>query len=615
MIEPDRRVLRAGDVVLAGFWFALLAGLIEGVTMVVRKYVFGTHTALGPHVIWLAPAMNVVWLVVPSLVLALLVHLWRSPKANRLAIFGLALPASVAVAFLASADMHTYALLVIALGMAVQVSAMAGRHLRGFVRLVRVTTPVLLLLTVLGAAAAFGHDRWAERRALGRLPAAEPGAPNVLLLVLDTARSISMSLNGYERPTTPELEKFAHTGMNFLRARSPSSWTLPSHASMFTGRLPHQLSTGFRAGLDSTYPTLAEALERSGYHTAGFVANLHYASRDFGLNRGFMHYEDYAISFGEMFLNSSIGRYLAVDPRFRRRVGWYDILGRKSAARLNRGLLSWLDHRDSTRPFFAFINYYDAHEPYLPPPEFDRRFASNAPRRPYLTDQSIRGARRLLKLRMTPAEISREHDAYAASLAYLDFEIGRLVDSLESRGLLHNTLVIITSDHGEQFGEHGMFVHGNSLYRPLMNVPLILSWPDRVPANVTVDRPLNLRDLAATVLDLTKSKNTKGFEGHSLRRLWDSTVAAPDEPMLFEVITTGKPSGAVEELRSVVWGPMEYIRHENGREELYNLVVDRAESTNLARDSASTGELGRLRGVMDSILAATGEDRWPKDAE
>jgi arylsulfatase A-like enzyme len=356
-------------------------------------------------------------------------------------------------------------------------------------------------------------------------------------------------------------------------------------------------------------------MDAAGYHTAGFVANLHYASRDFGLNRGFMHYEDYAISFGEMFLNSSIGRYLAIRPGFRDFIGYYDILGRKNAARLNRGLLSWLDHRDSTRPFFAFINYYDAHEPYMPPAEFDRRFASNVPRKPYLTDQSIRGARRLVKLKMTRREIRREHDAYAASLAYLDFEIGRLIDSLGSRGLLQNTLVIITSDHGEQFGEHGMFVHGNSLYKPLMNVPLVMALPGRIPANVVVDRALNLRDLATTVLDLTASKGAEGFDGHSLRRFWDSTLPSPEEPMLFEVITTGKPSGAVEELRSVVWGQMEYIRHEDGREEMYNLVTDRNEATNLARDSTLTGELGKLRSAMDSILAATGEDRWPLDAE
>jgi arylsulfatase A-like enzyme len=530
-------------------------------------------------------------------------------------VFGLAFPASVAVTFLAIIELHTYALLVIALGMAVQISALAARHPGGFVRLVQRTTPVLVGLTALGAAIAFGRDRWFERRALAGLPAAESGAPNVLLLVLDTARALSMSVNGSDLPTTPELERFARKGILFMNAQAPSSWTLPSHASMFTGRLPHQLTTGFRTPLDSSFPTLAEVLSRQGYHTAGFVANLHYASRDFGLDRGFMHYEDYAISFGEMFLNSSVGRYLAVRPGFRRLVGYYDILGRKNAELLNRDLLDWLDGRGNSRPFFAFINYYDAHEPYLPPEEFDRRFASATPRKPYLTDQSIRGARRLVKLSMTDAEVQREHEAYAASIAYLDYQIGRLLDSLEARGLLRNTLVIVTSDHGEQFGEHGMFVHGNSLYRPLLHVPLIMSLPEVVPESTVVNAPLNLRDLATTVIDLTGSEGEEDFDGATLRRYWDSTLAAADEPMLFEVITTGKPTGTVEELRSVIWGQLEYIRHENGREEFYDLSADPMEEHDLVKARTAGPELAELRSAMDSILAATGEDRWPADSE
>jgi arylsulfatase A-like enzyme len=611
----ERFSLRPGDVVLSGLWFGLLAGLIEAIVMEVRRSGLGHRTAMGPHIVWMAPAMDVVWLLVPALLLALLVHFWKSPRANWLAIFGLAFPASVAVAFLAIVQLHTYALIVIAIGMAVQITAAVARYPRGFVRLVQRTTAVLLGLVVLGAGLVFGRERWAERQALGRMPQPEAGAPNVLLLILDTARALSMSVNGYERPTSPELERFARKGVVFLDAQAPSSWTLPSHAGMFTGRLPHQLSTGFRAGLDSTYPTLAEALRDAGYHTAGFVANLHYASRDFGLNRGFLRYEDYGISFGEMFLNSSVGRYLAIHPGFRRLVGYYDILGRKKAETINHHLLGWLNQRGNNRPFFAFVNYYDAHEPYLPPAEFDRKFASDIQRKPYLTDQSIRGARRLVKLQMTPAEIRREHEAYAASIAYLDHQIGMLLDSLEVRGILKNTLVIITSDHGEQFGEHGMFVHGNSLYQPLVNVPLIMSLPRAVPENRVVRGPLNLRDIATTVMDLTGTEGGDRFDGHSLRRFWDSTQDPVGEPLLLEVITTGKPSGKVEELRAVRLGSLEYIRHQDGREELYDLAADPGELHNLTKDSAAQVRLVSLRSTMDSIITATGDDQWPFDSE
>ena len=160
-----------------------------------------------------------------------------------------------------------------------------------------------------------------------------------------------------------------------------------------------------------------------------------------------------------------------------------------------------------------------------------------------------------------------------------------------------------------------MFVHGNSLYRPLIHVPLIMSMPSRLPQGEIVHAPLNLRDLAATVLDLTGTPATGEFEGRTLRRLWDSTLAAPAEPLLFEVITTGKPSGKVEELRSVVWGTTEYIRHEDGQEELYDLARDEAEEHDLTDTPAAGSRLAEMRSAMDSILVATGEDRWPRDSE
>jgi arylsulfatase A-like enzyme len=602
--------MRPRDVLLASIWFGLVAGLIEGIVMTVRKYGFGTDTFMGPHVIWLAAVMDVLWLLLPGAVLALLVLAWRSPRATRLAAFGLAFTAAVAVCFLAILSMHTYALLVIAFGIAFQASAVIAKHTAGFIRLTRRTTPVLIGLTAVAAGCVFGLQRLAERRAIGKLPAAPQGAPNVLLLILDTARAMSMSVDGFSRPTTPVLEEFARSGVNFVQALSPSSWTLPSHASMFTGYLPHQMSSGLKTPLDDKFPTLAEELGKRGYVTGGFAANLHYVSRDFGLARGFAHFSDYAISPGELVLNSSIGRYLSVRADFRRLVGFYDILGRKNAARLDRDLLGWLDGHKDGRPFFAFVNYYDVHEPYFPPAEFDRKFASAVKRKPYQTDQSIRGARMVGKLRMTPAEMEREHEAYMGAMNYLDTEIGRLLADLKQRGLLENTIVIVAGDHGEQFGEHGYFVHGNSLYSPVERVPLIISYPRTVPQGKTVSTRLNLRDLPTTIFDLTGTTPDRPFPGLSLRRYWDSTATPADQPMLFEVITTGKPLGTVETLRSVVWGADTYIRHESGKEEAYNLDQDPGELHNLARDSAFAGRIAQLRSAMDSILRDTGPDVW-----
>ena len=233
----------------------------------------------------------------------------------------------------------------------------------------------------------FGGDWLKERREASR-PLPPGDSPNVLLIVLDTVRADRLSLYGYRRPTSPTLERLAKRGIRFDEARATAPWTLPSHASMFTGRWPHELDVDWYTPLGTKFPTLAEYLGSRGYATAGFVANVHYCSYEFGLDRGFTHYEDYVLEpltplrmccLGDLALkgvahvgwtlSSSLGaspflprkdsafwRILATDPK-------------KDAGSINREFLDWLSHRrEPARPFFAFLNYFDAHSPYLLPP-------------------------------------------------------------------------------------------------------------------------------------------------------------------------------------------------------------------------------------------------------
>ena len=141
----------------------------------------------------------------------------------------------------------------------------------------------------------FGGRAWSEYRASAALPPAPADARNVLLIVWDTVRAGNLSLHGYGRRTSPNLERLAGRGVRFDQAFATAPWTLPSHSSLFTGRWPHELTADWRSPLDETYPTLAEYLAAHGYDTAGFVANLDYCSRETGLSRGFAHYEDYPI--------------------------------------------------------------------------------------------------------------------------------------------------------------------------------------------------------------------------------------------------------------------------------------------------------------------------------
>src|SRR5262249_3096125 len=248
-------------------------------------------------------------------------------------------------------------------------------------------------------------------------------------------------------------------------------WTLASHGTMFTGRYPHELSADWLTPLDDSYPTLAEFFGERGYLTAGFVSNTRYCSYEHGLDRGFAHYEDYPVSAEQIVVSSSLVRFLSTMPPLRETTANREFPPRKSAAEINRAFLNWVS-RQEQRPFFAFLNYFDAHAPYRPPPPFDLRFGR----------KRASAWNRLARTELIPQwELKAMYDAYDGALAYIDTQLGSLFEELGHRGVLENTLVIITSDHGEEFGEHGLLDHGNSLYFPSIHVPLVVYFPGRVP--------------------------------------------------------------------------------------------------------------------------------------
>jgi arylsulfatase A-like enzyme len=340
---------------------------------------------------------------------------------------------------------------------------------------------------------------------------------------------------------------------------------------------------------------IAEAFAGQGYMTAGFIANLLYCARQTGLARGFAHYEDYPLDWGAAAMSTGIGRALLNNARVRTVTGYYDSPSRKHGSRMNRDLLRWLDALDG-RPFFAFVNYFDAHEPYMPDPRLEAAWATNsATRRVDLFRYFGHEITLTATKRASPEALTREHDAYDASLAGLDADIGALLTALETRGLLKNTVVIITADHGEQFGEHGLYRHGNSLYRELLQVPLIILGPG-VPAGFWVDEPVSLRDLAGTMLDLTGHPDSR-FPGRSLARTWTAGAKAPPDQPLAELI-----SGKWETDRTVIAGTEQFIHPNDGKDELYDLERDPATTMNLVADSIAAPRAVAYRALLDSVL-------------
>ncbi|RUL85922.1 sulfatase [Tautonia sociabilis] len=493
----------------------------------------------------------------------------------------------------------------------------SGGRIIGWV--VRVTCPGLIVILI-------GLAVWRG------LPAGPPddvapatGAPNVLLIVMDTVRADHTSLpgSGGARPTTPQLAALARRGVTFTGARSTAPWTLPSHASLMTGRWPFEVVPGRYGALDNDVPTLAEAFGARGYDTVGIVANTYYTSYSTGLARGFHRYEDFPTTPATVLASAEVGGRLvdwlgswadAIRPGA---LPWLRRFERIDADRINRRFLSWLDRRRRPdRPFFAFLNYFDAHDPYVVPPGAEHRFGrppASKDDRSFLSDWWLSEG----KEEVPPDRVELLVDGYDSCIAHLDDRLGALFRELDRRGLLDETVVVVTSDHGEAFGEHGLFGHGVSLYADQIRVPLVIAAPGMVPEGLAIDDVVSLRDLPATLLDLAGSPGPR-LPGRSLADSWRGREAGeseerPGSPAPTSMVVASVPgpdSVPPNEGRSPVFrGPMiavidpqslKYIRTE-GRdaiiEELYDLQSDPGEQVNLASPQAEP-MLERFRAVL-----------------
>lgn len=328
---------------------------------------------------------------------------------------------------------------------------------------------------------------------------AEPpaGAPDIVMIVLDTVRAHNVSAYGYERETTPYFDRLAEEGMLFLDATAPSTWSLPAHASLFTGRFPSGHGAhGEHRVLGAETPTLAAVLAHAGYETRCFTANPH-ISDGFGLTRGFQ-WSDRA------WLGGAGGRSFVFVYRVLDLLGWN--LADKGGGDVARNFEQWVAAaRPHARPAFVFINFLEAHFPYHQVPrEFLGRFAERSPRELRRISLTLFGAQ--FGRALTPREIEEARaparNMYDAGILYSDHLLSRVVEALRTAGTLDRTILVVLSDHGEMLGEHGDFGHGFALYEPDVRVPLLIRYPPRVAAGIRRAEPVSTTGVYATVLEL-----------------------------------------------------------------------------------------------------------------
>jgi arylsulfatase A-like enzyme len=416
--------------------------------------------------------------------------------------------------------------------------------------------------------------------------------PNILLIIMDTVRADHLSVYGYERNTTPNLIEFAREATVYERLMACSGFTLPTHGSIFTGLYPSW--HGADISTEHPYPgnplpprtrTMASMLRDAGYWTAEAVANYGFLGPATGLTQGFERKE---IKAAVHFSDSNRPFYLREGARkiLSLVVNTADFRQlRLRATDIDRQAFALLEEaRNRRRPFFVFLNYMDAHSPYLPPLPFRDRFSAGDrnlnPINPQTSETvyDVNAGRRVLN----PREKRDLKSQYDAGIAYIDAAIGELLTRLRELALYDNTLVIISADHGEAFGEHGLMGHGtSSVYQDQVHVPLLVKYPGQ-HAGSRSDALVSQVDFLPTVLELAGITAPAGLQGQGLRSLRNADSGA----ILAQAVAL-RQQGAKSPMRgirrAIFSGRWKLIVWTDGDPELYDVAADPGELKNLYR--------------------------------
>ena len=432
--------------------------------------------------------------------------------------------------------------------------------------------------------------------------------PDVIVVVLDTTRADHLSTYGYGRETSPNLTAFAGDGLTFMHARSPAEWTLPGHASLFTGMYPSRHGVHYTADtglptimghqrvlpLSEERTTLASVLRGEGYATGGFVANFANLDRHFGIAQGFDHYDDAP---GVLFrpLPHVVHLVRSVAPTFAR----YPF---RTAPEMNAIALSWLDRMPRSQPVFLFVNYLEPHYPLASPP-FDG-WARAVPAAATVRSAAI--ITHVIPARLSAVARDVLSANYDGQIAAMDAALGQLLAALRARGRYGDALVVVTADHGELLGEHDEVGHGGrTLYEGLLHVPLVVKFPGREAPRGQVADPVQLVDVLPTVLDAVGAPVPADVQGQPLGHVAHLSFAEEDINPEF-VAAFGRVYDRA--LVALYDGPYKLIATSRGDRMLFDLAHDGGEDHDLTasepeRVAAMAARLELLRPLAPRVAA------------
>ena len=436
----------------------------------------------------------------------------------------------------------------------------------------------IIVAGLVGTSIAMGPPASAAHSATRGTP--PEGAPNVLVIVVDTLRADHLPGYGYAEGATPSLDRFAEDAVRYDQAFANASWTRPSFASILTGRHPASHGVmGKPDALPDEVVTMPEALHGAGYATGGFVTNFNVAPY-FNFQQGF---DSYAFLEPEFVLGADdAAAKLLLVQALRQRIETFRAqrgevapgAAYQDAETVNRHLAGWLDEAPSDNPWFLFVGYMDPHDPYFPHPYDGSGYARAAHQAPELAEAEALTA------------------LYDGEITYWDTHFGRLMDDLRRRGLYDDMLIVVTSDHGEELGDHGGFWHGTTLYDEQVHVPLFVKLPGNERAGTHVGHWVQSIDLMPSILARVGVARPDGVQGGSLEE--GTTVVYAEESHEGNVLES------VRELRDFEERKIITANAGNPRGlapvELYRIADDPRETENVAEQ-----ERERVQALMSTM--------------